>query len=52
MTKVIVKLKHDTGTIKISVWANSIEEAVNKILQSENAPRSAVIHAIKKVRSR
>ena len=52
MTKVIVKLKHDTGTIKISVWANSIEEAIEKVLKSENAPRSAVISAIRKVRSR
>lgn len=45
MTKVIVKLKHDTGKVKISVWANSIEEAINKVLQSENAPNSAVIYA-------
>lgn len=45
MSKVIVKLKHDTGTVKISVWANSIEEAINKVLQYENAPNSAVIYA-------
>jgi len=43
--KVILKLKHDKGTAKIPVWANSIDEAINKVINSENAPKSAIIYA-------
>lgn len=44
-TKVIVKLKHDAGTVKITVWATSLHDAINKVCKSENAPVSSVIYA-------
>ena len=43
--KVIVKFRHDRGTIKISTWASSIDAAIEQVLRAENAPRSAVIYA-------
>jgi len=43
--KVIVKLKHDNGTQKISVWATSIENAIETVLKAENAPKISVIYA-------
>jgi hypothetical protein len=43
--KVIVKLRHDNGTQKISVWSTSIENAIQTVLKTENAPRSAIIYA-------
>lgn len=43
--KVIVKLKHDNGTQKISVWATSIENAIETVLKAENAPKNSVIYA-------
>lgn len=44
-SKVIVKIKHDNGTAKISVWANSLEDATTKVINSENAPKAAIIYA-------
>lgn len=44
-SKVIVKVKHDNGTAKISIWANSLEDARNKVIASENAPKGAIIYA-------
>jgi hypothetical protein len=46
MITAIVKLKHDKGTIKIQVRAESLEDAENKVCQSENAPKSAVIYSV------
>lgn len=43
--KVIVKLAHDNGTAKISVWANSIEEAIEQVCNAEKCPKRAVIYA-------
>lgn len=43
--KVIVKLKHDKGAVKFTVWATSIQEAINKVIESEKAPLSCVIYA-------
>jgi hypothetical protein len=43
--KVIVKLKHDKGTVKISTWASSTDEAKRKVCDSENAPLSSVMYA-------
>jgi len=44
-SKVIVKLKHDKGTTKISVWATSLQEAIDKVIESEKAPLNSVIYA-------
>ena len=44
-TKVIVCLKHDAGRIKISTYATSLDEAIEKVLKSENASKSAVLYA-------
>jgi len=43
--KVTVTLKSDSGRIKISVWASSIEEAKEKVLRDQNAPLSAILSA-------
>jgi hypothetical protein len=43
--KITVKLKHDKGTIKINTLASSLEDAINKVTTSENAPLSSVIYA-------
>ena len=37
-----VSLKHDNGNIKIRTNAKSKEDAISKVLKSENAPISAV----------
>lgn len=42
---VIVKLKHDKGTVKIKTWAESIQQAITQVCKAENAPESAVIYA-------
>ena len=42
---VIVKLKHDTGTVKIKIFADSLEDAINTACNTYNAPKSAVIYA-------
>jgi hypothetical protein len=44
-TKVIIKLSHDTGAAKISTYATSIDEAIKKVCEAENAPKQAVIYA-------
>jgi len=44
-SKVIVKLKHDKGTTKISVWATSLQEAIEKVMESEKAPLNSVVYA-------
>jgi len=41
--KVSVTLKSDSGRIKISTWASSLEEAKTKVLRDQNAPESAVL---------
>jgi hypothetical protein len=46
MTNIIVTLKHDTGKVRIKVFANSIDEAINRVTNAENAPKSAVIKAV------
>lgn len=43
--KVIVKLKHDKGTVKISTWATSLQDAITKVCTAENCPETAVIYA-------
>ena len=43
--KVIVKLKHNNGTQKISVYASSIDNAIEIVLKSENAPKNSIIYA-------
>lgn len=42
MTKYIATLKHDKGTVKISVLASDIETAKILILKAENCPESAI----------
>lgn len=41
----IVSLRHDSGRIDIRVADNSIDSAIDRVLKSENAPRSAFIMA-------
>lgn len=43
--KIIVKVKHDNGTSKISTFAASIDEAIQNVIKSENCPQRAVIYA-------
>jgi len=43
--KIIVKLKSDTGTIKINVWANSLDAAKETVCNAQKAPLDAVIYA-------
>lgn len=43
--KVIVKLKSDGGPVKITTWAQSIEQAIKQACTAENAPETAVIYA-------
>jgi hypothetical protein len=44
-SKVIVKLRHDKGTVKISVWAESLEQAKQMVCNAEKCPLSSVIYA-------
>lgn len=43
--KIIVKLKHDKGTVKFTVYAESLQDAKDKVCKAENCPISAVIYA-------
>jgi hypothetical protein len=43
--KIIVKVKHDTGTTKISTYATSLDEAKDKVCKAENCPLNAIIYA-------
>jgi len=45
VVKVIVKLRTDKNTVKISTFASSMDEAINKVLEAEKAPKSAIIYA-------
>lgn len=45
VVKVIVKLKNDKSAVKFSVFASSMDEAINKVLEAEKAPKSAIIYA-------
>jgi nitrate reductase NapAB chaperone NapD len=38
-----ITLKHDKGKINLIVKASNEEEAINKILNAENCPKSAII---------
>ena len=40
--KIIVTLKHDKGTVKISTFAPDIDSAISKVLEAEKAPKTAV----------
>lgn len=42
---IIVKLKHDKGSVKIKVYTTSIDEAIDIVCKSEGAPKTAVIYA-------
>ena len=41
-TTYILTLKHDNGTVKIRVFANSIQESINAVTKAENCPESAI----------
>lgn len=43
--KIVVKLKSDTGTIKINVWASSLDAAKEIVCNAQKAPLNAVICA-------
>lgn len=43
--KVIVKLKSDSGVIKVTTWAQSIEAAIEAVCSAQNAPKNAVVYA-------
>jgi hypothetical protein len=44
-TKVIVTVKHDNGRAKISVWAESIENAIQQVVNAEKCPPAAIVSA-------
>lgn len=39
----VVCLKHDKGKIKIGIWANDTDEAIERVCNIELAPKSAVL---------
>lgn len=41
--KFTVTVKHDNGKINFSVWAESKEDAINRVCNAENCPKSAII---------
>lgn len=43
MNEYTLKLKHDNGTCSIKVHALSISGAVEKVLNSEGCPESAIL---------
>lgn len=45
MVKIIVKLKHDNGSTKIAVWANSIKDAISTACKAERCNNKSVIYA-------
>lgn len=46
LAKVVVKFRQGTGTRKIDVWASSLDDAIERVLNSsENVKREAIIYA-------
>lgn len=43
MKNYVLGLSHDIGTIKIKVSASSLEQAIQSVMKSENAPRCAIV---------
>jgi hypothetical protein len=39
----VVCLKHDKGRIRLGIWAQDTEEAIERICNIERAPRSAIL---------
>ena len=39
----IVCLKHDKGRIRLGIWAQDTDEAIERICNIERAPKSAVL---------
>jgi len=44
MKTYILTLKHDNGTVKIRVFADSIQGAINAVTKAENCPECAIIN--------
>lgn len=44
LSKYTMTLKHDKGTVKLSIIATSFEQAVKIICRAENCPEQAVHH--------
>ena len=45
LPKIIVKIKHDSGTDKVTTWAQSIEQAIEQVCTAKGAPKDSVIYA-------
>ena len=43
MVKFRITVQHDNGKSNLNVWANSSNEAIDKVCKSENCPKRAII---------
>lgn len=42
MNKYKIEVKHDNGTVNVTVTAQNIESAISQVMNFENCPRSAI----------